>query len=132
MVIRCCVFAFALAVLAGCSKKSSEQLPANLHPVKGKLTKNGQSSGAGTVRFDPDSNQEYIVMGQVDATGSFELESVRGGQRSKGAPPGTYKVFFIPAGTTDQLESTPIETVKTYTIEATSNDLTIELIDNKK
>ena len=125
MLTRFFVFV-AVVLLPGCSK-TSDKLP-ELHPVKGTITKNGVAVKPGYVRFDPESDQEYTVQGPVDAGGAFELETIRGDKRSKGAPAGVYKVFYIPDGGADQLASTPIETTTTYTVEAKSNEITIELM----
>jgi hypothetical protein len=126
MTFRFGIFVVALIAFAGCSKKSTDDLPA-LNPVTGKITKGGKAAGKGTVRFDPEINQEYMVVGRVDDSGAFELETLRGSKSAKGAPAGVYKVFFTPDGGGDQLASTPIHASATYTIEAKSNEITIEL-----
>ncbi len=127
MPLRVCIFIVTLALIAGCSKKGADKLP-DLHPVKGKLTKGGAAVGKGFVRFDPESNQNYMVQGSVDANGAFELETIRDGKTSKGAPAGTYKVFYTAEMVGSQVETTAIETARTYTIEAKPNDLTIDLL----
>jgi hypothetical protein len=124
---------FAAIIAVGCSK-SSDKLP-ELHPVKGTLTKGGQTVHKGSVRFMPEGNQDYIVSGEVDDNGKFELETVSakgsGGNRQKGAPPGTYTVTYLPASTDQQKGGAvvPLTPTKTFQVEAKANDLTIELIE---
>jgi hypothetical protein len=125
----------AVVVAVGCSK-SSDKLP-ELHPVKGTLTKGGQTVRKGSVRFMPEGNQDYIVSGEVDDNGKFELETISakgsGGNRQKGAPPGTYTVTYLPASTDQQKGGAvvPLTPTKTYQVEAKANDLNVELLDKK-
>lgn len=113
--------------LSACSKKQSEALP-TLYPVKGTITKNKTPVGSGFIRFTPETNQEYIVQGSVDPNGQFELETIQAGKTSKGAPAGTYKVFYNPSGSGQNTEPPPMPS-STFTIEEKPNELTIELLE---
>jgi hypothetical protein len=126
MLIRFGLLFIVAAVVAGCSRNTSQELPP-LHPAKGKITHNGKTVGKGHVRFTPETNQDYTIFSQVDENGAFDLVTVRGGKESKGAPAGEFKVFYIPDTGGEQSVSAPIETTKTFTIEAKPNELTIEL-----
>lgn len=125
MPARLCVFLVCLTLIASCKDKEKELPP--LYPVKGKVTHNNKAVVRGYVRFTPESNEDYMVQSLVDDNGNFELETVRAGTVAKGAPAGTYRVFFNPDTGGGQSVKAPLDVAKTYTIEATNNDLTIEL-----
>ena len=107
----------------GCSKNVDKL--AELHPVKGTVTKNGQPVNKGLVSFIPTDNQEWIVNSEVDANGKFELQTISQNGNKKGAPAGTYRVTYMPPGNDQNV--TPVTTSKTYSVEPKANDLTIEL-----
>jgi hypothetical protein len=119
--------AAALALLAGCANKS-DKLP-DLHPATGTITKNGQPVKDGSVRFMPADNADLIVSGDVDGNGRFELYTVKKSNRQKGAPAGTYSITYSPPNL-DQ-RNLPITPTRSYTIEAKTNELAIELAEKK-
>ena len=75
-------FSIAILPLSGCGGGSDG--PAR-HPVKGKVTFEGEAVQEGTVSF---RNVEYAGGGSLDPTGAFEIE--------EGLPEGTYKVYISP------------------------------------
>ena len=92
---------------------------------------NGQPAKEGSVQFVPDPAQDLTVNGQVDSKGNFELHTLAGGKRQKGAPVGTYTVMYTPAST---LQSTnpSIRTTAIFTVEpGKTNEWTIELAEKK-
>ena|SRR6266508_3223370 len=111
----------AFLFVAGCSKRSD----ADLHAVKGTVTRNGQPVKLGYVRFMPTDGRDVIVGGDVDINGRFELETLRNNKKKKGAPLGTYTVTYM--APTAEVNSTT--TNKRHTIEGKSNDLTVELVE---
>jgi hypothetical protein len=81
------LFCLALAlVCAACGSKN------NRYPVSGKVTYQGAPAAGAAVFFHHrggDSMNEHMIMGLVQADGSFELVC---GPLGKGAPPGEYDV----------------------------------------
>ena len=121
-----------LAVALGCtSDKPTGDLPA-LHPVKGKVVRGGTPVNGGSVRFHPDPEDlDLVVGGEVQSDGSFELHTqhAQSQKKAKGAPAGTYQVtYYPPAGDQTQGPSPePVSPTQPQTIQAGSNDLTVEL-----
>ena len=125
--------ALGLAVVLGCTDggKPKGDLPA-LHPAKGRVVRNGQPVNGGSVRFHPDPEDlDLVVGGEVKSDGSFELQTqhAQSQKRGPGAPAGTYQVTYFPPQA-DQTQGVPAEPVtpnQPQTIQAGSNDLTVEL-----
>jgi hypothetical protein len=103
----CAVGLLALALLSGCGPH--ETLPP-LHPVKGKVVKDGIS-----------------INGQVDDDGLFELTTLEGRKRHPGAPAGEYRVVYSPPVVGKS--SLPFALTKTFEIAAKANELVLELSD---
>jgi hypothetical protein len=86
-VVRNIVFCLA-AALASCGNQN------NLYPVAGRVTYQGAPAAGAAVFFHRqggDSMNEHMIMGLVQADGSFELVC---GSLGKGAPPGEYDVVI--------------------------------------
>jgi hypothetical protein len=85
------------------------------------------------VQFVPEPDRpEFLINSEVGPDGRFSLSTVRTtdsrGERRPGAPPGNYRVTYLPPvadQTTGNLE--PITLPKPLTVESQSNDLLIDL-----
>jgi hypothetical protein len=90
------LLAGCMPVLAGCRSGS-----ADLIPVSGTVTQNGQPLTTGTVSFRPDAargNQsQHQPTGRIEADGRYTLYTT---ERS-GAPPGWYRVLVFASSSTD-------------------------------
>jgi hypothetical protein len=76
----------------------------------------------------PADGQDLIVGGDVDVNGKFELQTLKRQEKKKGAPAGTYTVTYMaPSAEVDQ-----VTTVKRYTVDAKSNEFTVELVEKRK
>lgn len=111
---------------SGCST-SSDKGP-DLHPVRGTVTRNGHPVSQGYVRFMPADGQDLVVGGDVDVNGKFELETLKRQTKKKGAPAGIYTVTYM----APSAEVSQVTTAKRYTVEAKSNELTVELVEKRK
>jgi len=131
-------FGLATAALAGCGGDGNQPPFADLHPVKGVVTRGNTPVKGGAVRFAPDPDKpEFLINSEVGPDGTFSLTTVRTtdkvGERKQGAPAGKYRVTYVPplgdqtaGGTTD-----PIDLPQSVTIEAKDNDLKLELPKRK-
>jgi hypothetical protein len=130
--MRTLSIAIGLVFVAGCQDgKPKGELPP-LHPVKGKVVKNGQPVGGGSVRFkiEPD-DLDLVVSAEVKADGTFELHSshAQSQKNGTGAPAGTYSVMYFPpmgdqtAGPT----AGPVALAQQVTIQGPTADLTLDI-----
>ncbi|MBN9121313.1 MAG: hypothetical protein J0I06_19535 [Planctomycetes bacterium] len=128
------VLGAALVILSsGCEKGAKLADFPELSPVKGVVKRDGKPVKGGTVRFNPDPDKpEFLTNSEVKDDGTYSLTTVRTndskGERKPGAPPGKYKVSYIPAlgdqtagGKTDPVE------VKDITVKTGDNDIPIDL-----
>jgi hypothetical protein len=119
--------------VAGCSAPPQPEF-GELHPVTGVVKQDGKPVSGGVVRFRPDPDKpEFLINSEVASDGTFSLSTVRTtdkqGERRPGAPAGQYKVTYEPKlgdQTADRYRE-PVTLPKPVTIEAKSNQLTIEL-----
>src|SRR5262245_41723556 len=121
-----------LVVLFGCDGgKPKGELP-QLHPAKGKVVRGGQPVTGGSLRFfaDPD-DPDVVIGGEVKLDGTFKLQTMHAQSQKKatGAPAGTYRVTYHPplGDQTAGPNPAPVEVPQPQTIQAGSNDLTIEV-----
>ena len=99
-VIFCLMGTLTLA-FASCGKNN------NLYPVSGKVMYNGTPAAGATVylrRQGGDGMNDHMIMGIVQADGSFELVC---GSLGKGAPPGEYDVLIEWKPVTGQSKGRP-------------------------
>jgi hypothetical protein len=127
--MRIALMAVLLAILtAGCDKDSGPA-KVTLHPVKGKLLRAGQPVKGGYLTLRSDGHPTLIVTAKVGDDGTFEAMTVdtaeRGGNRTTGAPEGTYRGEYGPPGTDQSIMPVPLR--EPVTIKAGPNDLTIEI-----
>ena len=123
-----------IVVLAGCdTSKPKAELPP-LHPTTGKVVRNGQPAGAGSLQFDPEpALADVRVSAEVRKDGTFEVSTLHtpSGKKATGAPVGVYKATFMPAlgdqATGAVAVPTPVTPGETYTIREGKNELTIEI-----
>jgi hypothetical protein len=117
-------------LMGGCSSEPT------LHPAQGTVTKDGKPVTAGGLIFFLESGawNERVVNANVNADGTFTVETSYTGVTATtikpGAPVGRYKVFYHPPGD-GQKVGTEIELDERVTIQAGSNELTID-VPNKK
>lgn len=86
------------------------------------------------MRFHPEPDKpDFLINSEVASDGTFSLSTVRTtdkrGERRPGAPAGQYKVIYEPRlgdQTADRYRE-PVTLPKPVTIEAKSNQLTIDL-----
>ncbi|HEX3146999.1 MAG TPA: hypothetical protein VHR66_02890 [Gemmataceae bacterium] len=129
MRIRIVGMVLGLAALTSCQDgKPKGDLPP-LHPVKGKVLQNGQPVSGGGVQFrtDPET-ADLVISAEVTSDGTFELQTVHtiSSKVGKGAPAGTYKVTYQPPLSANAAPM-PVTPKQTQTIQAGSNDLTVEV-----
>jgi hypothetical protein len=110
--------------LCGCGK-SQEDLPPLL-PIKGKVVKNNQPVQGGSVMLKPEDLQgDFMVIGNVDRDGRFELVTIRRDTRANGVPEGRYFVTYSPSDTTKPVSPTTLpEPVR---IDAATKELVLDL-----
>jgi hypothetical protein len=113
----------------GCTKPSS--LP-KTYPVTGSVVyKGGQPVAGAGIQFTSVSDSSFSVSGDVAADGKFTLATVKGREKTSGAPEGEYKVTVHPPIPADRATRRPnvgpIELPKTYKVEAKENHFAIEV-----
>jgi hypothetical protein len=115
--------AIGLVFALGCG--SHHALPP-LHPVTGKVVKNGTPVKGGSVTFsrlkDP---TPLIVNAAVDDAGRFALATLEERTRHPGAPEGEYQVTYSPPVLGK--DAFPVTIARTVTITAKASDLVIDL-----
>ena len=138
--MRSLFFAAAFLAVAGCSSSNSTKWP-ELHPVKGSVKIGGQTPTGGYIIFrgEDSSNADFTVGGIVGSDGTFKLGTIhsleKGSSQKSGAPAGSYRVLYMPAGGGDQITGSsvePIPSIKPVTIVPGPNDLAIVLSAPKK
>jgi hypothetical protein len=120
--------------VAGCQDgKPKAELPP-LHPTTGKVVRNGQPAGPGSLQLDPEpALTDVRVSAEVRPDGTFEVATLHtpSGKKAAGAPAGVYKATFMPAlgdqATGAVAVPTPVTPGETYTIREGKNELTIEI-----
>ena len=129
MVKRLRFISFMAMCLAGSWSKDSQTLP-EVHPEKGKVTSDVQPVSGGFLRFMLENNADYIVSGDVNANGDFEIQTIMKDKRIKGAPAGKYTITYTPPGT-DQ-RNLPITPKRAFVIDANTNEIVVELKETNK
>jgi hypothetical protein len=119
-----------LAPLAGCSG-TARGLPA-LHPLTGKVVKDGQAVPGGTVNFYPEPEQPaYFVYADVGPDGRFAAQTVSVEDPKKtrhpGVPANTYKVTYYPRKVEGTPTAEPVVAPAPVTVKTGENDVTIDL-----
>ena len=104
-----------------------------MHPAKGKVVRErpaGQRR-AGPVLRPSRTIRTWWSTAEVKSDGTFELQTLhaQSQKKAKGAPAGTYQVtYYPPAGDQTQGPSPePVSPSQPQTIQAGSNDLTVEV-----
>ena len=119
----------AVLLVAGCDSKESQKAKPTLHPVKGKLLRGGEPVNGGYLTLRAEKNPDLIVSAKVNSDGTFEAFTVdsseRGGNRTSGAPEGTYRGEYGPPGTDQSILPVPLK--EPVVIKAGDNDLTIDI-----
>ncbi|GIW84101.1 MAG: hypothetical protein KatS3mg106_614 [Gemmataceae bacterium] len=128
-----------LGSLIGCRSGEAQPPFPELAPVKGVVQRGNTPVAGGGVQFLPqgaaEQNNAFVITGTVAEDGSFTLSTIRttdrSGEKKAGAPPGQYRVIYMPA-VTDQIQATPdragpIELPKPVTIQPGDNNLTLQL-----
>jgi hypothetical protein len=131
--MRSCLLAASLVALAGCSSGSQVDWP-ELFPVKGTVTQGGKSLSGGNLLFHQTGSAEYLVSGNVEADGTFTLNTAHArdrGTRKTGAPTGKYRVTYTPLIVEPSTPSDPIDLKNAVTIEARENALSLDLPKKK-
>ena len=138
--MRSLLIAAALVAAAGCSSSNSTKWP-ELHPVKGSVKIGGQTPTGGYIIFrgEDSSNADFTVGGIVGSDGTFKLGTIhsleKGSSQKSGAPAGSYRVLYMPAGGGDQITGSsvePIPSIKPVTVVPGPNDIAIVLPAPKK
>jgi hypothetical protein len=126
------VTALGLAILTGCPASTPKGDLPPLQPAKGKVLRSGQPVNGGSIKFhDEGASLDLVVGGEVNADGSFELQTMHSQSMKKapGAPVGSYKVTYFPAlgDQTAGPNPAPIELPDMVTIKEGQNDIPIEV-----
>ena len=122
-----------LVLLLGCSSggRPEGKLP-ELHPVRGTVTRSGQTVAGGLLQFRADpvaGSSDLIVTTAIGDNGSFELSTTHAlsQRKAKGAPAGEYTITYLPPGETQDVM--PVTLRDKVTISSGPNELAIELGD---
>jgi hypothetical protein len=122
------------ALLTGCGQDKKQPDFPDLQPVKGTVKRDSNPVKGGVVRFVPDPDKpEFLINAEVGPDGTYTLTTVRTtdsqGERKPGAPPGTYKVTYMPSlgDQTAGGKMEPIELKAKVTVKSGDNDIPIEL-----
>jgi hypothetical protein len=87
----CCGLLIAFVICAsGCGGSSD-----GLAVVKGKITYNGKPVPNGTVNFLPDDGNKPSATGEIQADGTYALQTFLGSRPSEGAVIGKHKVVVV-------------------------------------
>ena len=123
----------SLLAIAGCDAGPKQPDFAELHPVRGTVTRGGKPVDGGAVKFAAvPEDGSFMINSDVRPDGTFQLSTVRTtdtqGERKSGAPAGSYRVTYMPV-VIDQTAGNvePITLRKQVVVEAKENDLKIEL-----
>lgn len=119
-----------VANVAGCSRAGPK--PPKTYPVKGKvLYEDGRPYGPGMIEFRSKS-QPIIAIGEIQADGSFTLNTLNDREKLSGAIEGDCVVALIPPQPADRANRKgsvpmPITLPETYAIKPQQNDFAITL-----
>jgi hypothetical protein len=118
-----------LLLVCGCGRREAALPP--LHPVHGRVVKDGKPVAGGLIQLVPEHEQAVLVInGNVGADGRFTLTTLRNKDRAEGAPDGVYLVIYHPPGTEQSVQ--PVRLARPLRIEAGVEEVTIEFGPNEK
>jgi hypothetical protein len=113
--------AFLGLAVAGCGG-SSNSMPLTYTVTGSVHYKDGRAVVGGAVQFMSLSDTSFSVSGEINEDGSFTLYTVKGSEKIKGAPEGTYRVTVQPPIPSDHRPVRAISLPDTYRIEPKENN----------
>jgi hypothetical protein len=126
---QCAVSLILVALLAaavGCGGQASTMPPT--YSATGSVHyKGGTPVAGGAILFIPLTDNTLSVSGEIGDEGSFTLYTVKGSEKTKGAPEGAYRVTVQPPILADHRPVQGISLTETYRIEPKENTFTIEV-----
>jgi hypothetical protein len=134
MLIRClrkrCAGSLVLGTLfgvaVGCGGQISN-MPPTFSATGSVHYKGGTPVAGGAILFIPLTDNTLSVSGEINDDGSFTLYTVKGSEKTKGAPEGAYRVTVQPPILADHRPVQGISLTETYRIEPKENTFTIEV-----
>ncbi|GIW80049.1 MAG: hypothetical protein KatS3mg105_1856 [Gemmatales bacterium] len=120
----------AVLFVTGCPR--GEQ-PPETFPAKGQLVDQNNQPVAATISFKSSQGASFAVVATTDAEGRFELETIFGNRKIKGAPKGEYRATVMPMmgeqGQENEMLIEPIELPQTFEVKPTQegNEFSIQV-----
>jgi hypothetical protein len=119
----------SLVVAVGCGRREAALPP--LHPVHGRVVKDGKLVTGGLVQLVPEREQAVVVInGKVGPDGRFTLTTLRNKDRAEGVPDGEYLVVYHPPGTEQSVQ--PVRLTRPLRIQVGVEEVMVEIRSNEK